>query len=85
MNRDVPLLSLGPGAEGLSYASVLDGVSYGGQFAKVPDSLAATLRVTDISDAGSYRGSLGCGPLDPDGSQQTAHIEDQAVAAAAYH
>jgi hypothetical protein len=48
-------------------------------------SLATTLRVTNISDAGSYSGSLGCGPLDPDVSQQTAHIEDQAVAAAAYH
>ncbi|MGC2078440.1 MAG: hypothetical protein WA728_20865 [Xanthobacteraceae bacterium] len=47
--------------------------------------LAAALRVTNISDAGSYSGSLGRGPLDPDVSQQTAHIEDQAVAAAAYH
>jgi hypothetical protein len=29
MNGDVPLLSLGPGAEGVSYASVLHGVSFG--------------------------------------------------------
>jgi hypothetical protein len=28
MNGDVPFLSLGPGAEGVSYASVLHGVSF---------------------------------------------------------
>jgi hypothetical protein len=44
-----------------------------------------SLAVTNISDAGSYRGSLGCRALDPDVSQQTARIEDQAVAAASYH
>jgi len=48
-------------------------------------SLAAALRVTNISDAGTYSGSLGRGSFDPDVSQQTAYIKDYAVTAAAYH
>jgi hypothetical protein len=45
---------------------------------------AAALKVTYISDAGSYSASLGR-VSSIRMSQQTARFDDQAVAAAAYH